>query len=70
MLGLDMESYGFYAACEAIYEPKPEYCCIKAVSDFADSEKKDQYQKYASFISAKVFDLLLRKYHSHFESSP
>lgn len=64
ILGLDMESYGLYAACDLAYDPKPEYCCIKSVSDFADENKENRYQKYAAYTSANIFDLLIKKFHN------
>ena len=49
--GLDMESYGVFFACECMNSIcKP--LCIKSVCDFANSEKSDDYQKYAAYTSA------------------
>lgn len=49
--GLDMESYGVFFACESLNSNcKP--ICIKSVCDFANSEKLDDYQKYAAYTSA------------------
>lgn len=50
LLGLDMETYAvYYAAQNAINSPK--FLSIKAVSDYANKDKNDDYQKYAAFIS-------------------
>ena len=38
-----------------------------AVSDFADSQKGDQYHKYASYTSAKVFEILAKQYFEYEE---
>lgn len=62
VLGIDMEIYGMYYAANFAYNPKPEYIAIKAVSDFADSRKGDKYHKYASYSSAKVFEILAKDY--------
>src|SRR5699024_1900529 len=35
VLGVDMETYGVYYACENAFEPVPEFFSIKAVSDYA-----------------------------------
>ena len=51
--GLDMESYSaFYAAMHAT-EPKPKAIVIKSICDYADSEKSDQYQKFAAYTSSR-----------------
>lgn len=45
-----METYAvYYAAQNAINSPK--FLSIKAVSDYANKDKNDDYQKYAAFIS-------------------
>lgn len=53
LLGIEMEGYGlFYAAHNSIH-PRPQYTMlIKSVSDFADSEKSDNYQDYCMHTSA------------------
>jgi len=57
LLGLDMEGYGIYKASQFHIGTVPVF--IKSVSDFADSNKADNYQKYASFVSAKfVIDFI------------
>lgn len=51
-VGLDMESYGvFYAANYGLNDCTTPIC-IKSISDFADKEKEDSYQKYAAYTSA------------------
>ncbi|MFT5297677.1 MAG: nucleoside phosphorylase/CheY-like chemotaxis protein [Colwellia sp.] len=56
MKGLDMESYGLYYASFLASTPKPTFFCLKAVCDFADSTKGDNFQDYAAYMSAKVFE--------------
>ena len=55
VLGVDMETYGVYYACENAFEPVPEFFSIKAVSDYANSQKNDGYQEYCAFLSANFF---------------
>ena len=50
--GLDMESYGVFFAARSLCDSRPIPICIKSVSDFADNDKGDNYQPYASYISA------------------
>lgn len=62
-LGIDMESYGVFYAVENAIEPVPKALCVKAISDFADKDKIDDYQAYAAEVSGKfakelVMDLL------------
>lgn len=58
-LGVDMETYGVYYACENAFEPVPEFFSIKAVSDFANSKKNDGYQKYCAYMSANfLYELI------------
>lgn len=58
-----METYAvYYAAQNAMNSPK--FVSIKAVSDYANQHKNDDYQKYAAFISIqfllkKLDDILL-----------
>lgn len=51
VIGLDMESYGVFRACE-ILDSNCKPICIKSICDFADKGKNDQYQSYAAYTSA------------------
>lgn len=51
-IAVDMECYGVYFAAQMCASPRPKVLCIKAVSDLADRNKKDKFQKYCSDISA------------------
>lgn len=51
---VDMESYGLYFAARFGGGPKPEVICLKAVSDFCDSRKNDDYQRAAASLSARA----------------
>lgn len=67
VLGIEMEIYGMYYAANWSINPRPKYIALKAVSDFADSKKGDQYHKYASYTSAKVFEILAKEYFDYEE---
>lgn len=54
ILGVDMEAFGVAWSCHQSIEPHPRWLIVKAVSDFADGSKNNEYQQYASFISARV----------------
>lgn len=63
VLAIEMEIYGVYYACQWAMGPRPPYfIALKAISDFADSEKGDLYHKYASYTSAKAFEVLAKQY--------
>lgn len=61
VLGVDMETYGVYYACQNAFLPAPEFFSIKAVSDFANSRKNDGYQEYCAFLSAHFLMELIRE---------
>jgi nucleoside phosphorylase len=54
LLGVEMEAYGVFAAAEEVSHPRPEVFALKSVVDFADGEKDDRYQRYASYTSARA----------------
>lgn len=60
VIGFDMETYGVYYAC-SVSKRVPRFLSIKGVCDFADSKKKNDFQLYAAYMSAKVCECLLRK---------
>lgn len=53
VLGLDMESYGVCYASSSTTTPEVPTLIIKSVSDFADKDKNDKAQEYASYTSAR-----------------
>ena len=55
LIGLDMETYGVFFASENCSQPRPTPISMKSVCDFADEDKSDDYQAYASFTSAEYF---------------
>lgn len=64
LCGIEMEAYGVYAAGHTASSPQPLTFALKAVCDFADENKNDDYQEYAAYTSASVIDLLLRRFGS------
>lgn len=67
VLAIEMEIYGMYYAASWAINPRPKFIALKAVSDFADSNKGDKYHKYASYTSAKVFEILAKQYFEYEE---
>lgn len=65
VLGIEMEIYGVYYAANWAMNPKPKYIALKGVSDFADQGKDDRYHKYASYVSAKIFEILAKEYFTY-----
>lgn len=51
VVGLDMESYGVYLACQEISNPPVNAIVLKSISDFADRKKDDASQDYAAYTS-------------------
>lgn len=56
---VDMESFGFYDACLNTFVAKPRFLCLKAVSDFCNGEKGDDYHSVCSYLSAITVRRLL-----------
>ncbi|MBV5284050.1 MAG: hypothetical protein JZU53_16630 [Paludibacter sp.] len=54
LLGLEMEAYGMYYSANNCSNPKPIAIALKSISDFANTDKKDSFQPYASYTSARV----------------
>jgi nucleoside phosphorylase len=53
VVGLDMEAYAVFQASHLARAPRPRILVAKSVSDFADKRKKDDWQQYAAFTSAR-----------------
>jgi nucleoside phosphorylase/CheY-like chemotaxis protein len=62
LLGVEMEGYGLFAAAAAADHPAPLSMVMKAVCDFADSDKNDGMQAYAAYTSANGLRLFLERY--------
>lgn len=61
-VGLDMESYSVFYCAEHSTSPKPKAIVIKSICDYADSQKSDQYQKFAAYTSSQFAKMLIEKY--------
>jgi nucleoside phosphorylase/CheY-like chemotaxis protein len=61
LTALDMEAYGVYAAARATCSPKPTAFAMKAVCDFADEKKTDDWQAYAAYTSAQAIKALFER---------
>jgi nucleoside phosphorylase/CheY-like chemotaxis protein len=61
LLGVEMEGYGLYYACEHHQDKAVKGLMIKSVSDYGDSKKDDQYQDYSSFTSAQFIYHFIRE---------
>ena len=60
IIGIEMESYGMFYAAENSIGPRPEIVAsLKSVSDFANSDKNDNFQDYASYTSAAVLKYIM-----------
>jgi len=62
LLAVDMETYGVYAACQEATIPQPKAFSMKSICDFADKNKSDDHQRYASFTSASAMKSFVEKY--------
>lgn len=61
LIGIEMESYSLFTACEFASGPKPQCFSMKAVCDFGDSKKVDDYHDYAAHVSANfIYEFALQ----------
>lgn len=60
LVGLEMESYGFYLGVSKAAAGNCQSIMIKGVCDTASPPKTDEFQKYAAFLSAQFVDGFLR----------
>lgn len=68
LIAIEMEAFAVMAACEYASTPPPASIAIKSVCDFADPDKRDDWQKYAAYTSATFADELFRRYLSQIRS--
>lgn len=52
LLGIDMEAYGVAQAVQEIGDRRVRHIICKAVCDYANAEKSDDFQEYCAFVSA------------------
>lgn len=62
LIGVDMEVYGLFGAADEASFPTPRAFALKAVSDFADDHKGDDFQSYAAYTSARALQAFMEKY--------
>ncbi|MFA0312934.1 hypothetical protein BH581_02005 [Vibrio splendidus] len=62
LVGVEMESYAVFTACELTDEPKPYCVSIKSVCDFGDHTKEDGHHNYAAYTSSKITLEFLQKW--------
>jgi nucleoside phosphorylase len=62
LLGIDMETYGVFAAAEEASTPRPQAFSMKSVVDFGDANKDDKFQKYAAYTSAEALRYFVEVY--------
>jgi nucleoside phosphorylase len=61
LLGVENEAYGIYFSANQIDPSKTQFITVKGISDFADSEKSDDWHEYAADASAAyVLDVIHR----------
>jgi nucleoside phosphorylase len=62
VLGIEMETYGAYAAAQECPLPQPKAFSLKSVCDFADAEKNDDFQEFAAYTSASALRIFVERY--------
>jgi nucleoside phosphorylase/CheY-like chemotaxis protein len=60
--GIEMEAYAVFCAAKYSDSPQPVALAIKAISDLADHEKDDVWQRYAAHTSASYLLEWARRY--------
>jgi nucleoside phosphorylase/CheY-like chemotaxis protein len=61
VIGIEMETYGVYAAAAETRTPEPQVFSLKSVCDFADERKNDDYQSYAAYTSAQALRIFVEE---------
>ena len=62
LVGIDMEAFGLMHAAAHSSLPHPLAFSMKGVSDFADEQKDDSCQQYASYVSATLMHKIALRY--------
>jgi nucleoside phosphorylase len=62
LVGLEMETYGVFAAADEARLPQPKAFSIKSVCDYADADKDDDCQSYAAFTSAMALRFFMERF--------
>ena len=53
-LAIDMETFGLYFSARYSQNANIQYVSVKSISDGADNEKNNHYQKYCSRLTANL----------------
>lgn len=62
LIGIEMEIYGLFSAAYNSPFPSPIPIAMKSICDWGDNKKDDEFQKYASFTSAKLLEKYIQTY--------
>ena len=62
VVGLDMETFAVYFSAMHAAHPRPCAFSVKAVCDLADEAKSDDFQAYASYVSANIIGEWARRF--------
>ncbi|MBN9356707.1 MAG: response regulator [Herbaspirillum huttiense] len=62
LIAIEMEAFAVMVACEYATNSPLKAVAIKSVCDFADKDKRDDWQAYASYTSAMFADELFRRF--------
>ena len=62
LIGIEMEAFAVMVACEYATTSSLLGIAIKSVCDFADKDKQDGWQPYASYTSAMFADEMFKRY--------
>ncbi|WP_027546947.1 response regulator [Bradyrhizobium sp. WSM2254] len=62
VLAIEMEAFSIMFAAQTAPLPRPLAIVAKSVCDFGDGKKNDKYQRYAAYVSARVFEEFSRRY--------
>jgi nucleoside phosphorylase/CheY-like chemotaxis protein len=62
LLGIEMEGYGVLAAAQEAAAPRPLGFLLKAVVDFADGGKNDDFQPYGASVAARALQRFAETY--------
>lgn len=60
--GLDMESYAVVYAATHAMTPRPAPLIVKSVCDFANSQKSDEFQRFAAYTACDFARFLYEQY--------
>lgn len=62
LIGIEMETYGVFYSAAHCSDPKPIPISFKSVCDFANEEKNNFWQDYASYTSAQyMFEIITKE---------